>query len=82
MEKFVIGMLLGGVGGALLVTNNYKMRTLVRKSQDEIQAKLDKMLDEKIETVEKGTEKIVQETEKAVDETKKKVKKAVEKADK
>ena len=82
MEKFALGVMVGGICGALLTANNYKMRTLVRKSQDEIQAKLDKMLDEKIETVEKGTEKIVQETEKAADETKKKVKKAVEKADK
>ena len=81
MEKFVVGMLLGGLGGALLVTNNYKMRTLVRKGQDEIQAKLDKMLDEKIDSVEKSTDKIVKETEKAADEVKKKVKKAVEKAE-
>ena len=48
MEKFFIGMLLGGVGGALLIANNYKMRTLVKKSQEEVQNKLNELLDEKI----------------------------------
>lgn len=48
MEKFAIGLLLGCVGGALLTANNYKMRTLVKKSQEEVQAKFDAMLDEKI----------------------------------
>ena len=58
MEKFAIGLLLGGLGGALLVANNYKMRTLVRKGQEEVQAKLDKLMDEKIEAVEIATESI------------------------
>ena len=48
MEKFVIGLLVGGVCGALLTANNYKMRTLVRKGQEEVQAKLDELMDEKI----------------------------------
>ena len=48
MEKFAIGLMVGGIGGALLVANNYKMRTLVRKTQEEVQANLDRMLDEKI----------------------------------
>lgn len=48
MEKFAIGLLLGGVGGALLATNNYKMRTLVKKGQEEMQNKLNAMMDEKI----------------------------------
>ncbi|MBR6703299.1 MAG: hypothetical protein IKL76_01935 [Clostridia bacterium] len=48
MEKFAIGLLLGGVGGALLVANNYKMRTLVKKGQEEVQNKLNTMMDEKI----------------------------------
>ena len=48
MEKFVVGLLLGGVCGALLTANNYKMRTLVRKGQEEVQAKLDELMDEKI----------------------------------
>ena len=48
MEKFAIGFLLGGLGGALLIANNYKMRTLVKKGQEEVQSKLDSMMDEKI----------------------------------
>ena len=59
MEKFALGVLLGGMGGALLVANNYKMRTLVRKTQDEIQAKFDSLMDEKIRAMdeEKAEEK-------------------------
>lgn len=52
MEKFVVGLLLGGVCGALLTANNYKMRTLVRKGQEEVQAKLDELMDEKIRAFE------------------------------
>ncbi|MBQ8685035.1 MAG: hypothetical protein IJ514_02545 [Clostridia bacterium] len=48
MEKFAIGLVIGGIGGALLVANNYKMRTLVKKGQEEIQNKLDELMDEKI----------------------------------
>ena len=36
MEKFTIGLLLGAVGGALLAANSCKMRTLVRKGQEEV----------------------------------------------
>ena len=52
MEKFAIGLALGCLGGALLVTNNYKMRTLVRKSQEEVQNKLDELMDEKLRDME------------------------------
>lgn len=52
MEKFVVGLLLGGVCGALLTANNYKMRSLVRKGQEEVQAKLDELMDEKIRAFE------------------------------
>ena len=54
MEKFVIGMLVGGIGGALLVANNYKMRTIVKKSQEDAQAKLNELLDEKIKQMDAG----------------------------
>ena len=47
MEKFIIGVALGGLAGALLTANNYKMRILVKKGQEEVQAKLDKIIDEK-----------------------------------
>ena len=75
MEKFAIGVALGMVGGALLVTNNYKMRMLVKKSQDEVQAKFDEMLDEKLQTMEDTAKKVKDEVSSTVEETKKKLKK-------
>ena len=36
MEKiFCLGVMIGAVGGALLIANSYKMRSLVKKSQAE-----------------------------------------------
>ncbi len=82
MEKFAIGLALGCLGGALLVTNNYKMRTLVRKSQEEVQNKLDELMDEKIQAMEENAEKAtdaVKETVKeGVDKVKAKVKKTTQ----
>lgn len=75
MEKFAIGVALGMVGGALLVTNNYKMRMLVKKSQDEVQAKFDEMLDEKLQSMEETAQKVKDEVSSTVEETKKKLKK-------
>lgn len=57
MEKFAIGLVVGGVCGALLTANNYKMRTLVRKGQEEVQEKLDELMDEKIRAFEEKAEK-------------------------
>ena len=48
MEKFAIGLTVGGLVGALLVANNYKMRALVKKGQQEVQDKLDELLDKKL----------------------------------
>ncbi len=79
MEKLVIGLLIGGVAGALLTANNYKMRTLVKKSQEEVQAKLDQFMDEKIEDLEKGREKIKETVKEKTDEI---MNKAEEKLDK
>ena len=56
MEKFTTGLLLGAVAGALVVTNSYKMRVLVKKGQDEMKTKLDEMMDEKIKALEKMAE--------------------------
>ncbi|MBQ8428264.1 MAG: hypothetical protein IJX18_03315 [Clostridia bacterium] len=52
MEKFTTGLLLGAVAGALVVTNSYKMRVLVKKGQDEMKSKLDEMMEEKIKMLE------------------------------
>lgn len=47
MEKmFCIGLLFGMVGGALLVANSYKVRSLVKKSQAEFMQKVDEKMDE------------------------------------
>ncbi len=49
MEKlFCLGVALGMVGGALIVANSYKARSLVKKSQSEIMQKVDEMMDEKL----------------------------------
>ena len=48
MEKFVVGVALGMIGGAVLTANNYKMRRFVKKSQEEVQAKLDKFIEENV----------------------------------
>ena len=72
MEKFIIGAALGGLAGALLTANNYKMRTLVRKGQEEVQAKLDKLMDEKIEMMEEGVEELKNEAKEKVEEIKEK----------
>ncbi len=51
MEKmFCLGVLLGAVGGALLVANSYKARSLVKKSQAEVMQKVDEMMDERLKT--------------------------------
>ena len=61
MEKFAIGLVIGGLGGALLVANNYKMRTLIKKGQEEVQMKLDKLMDEKIEAMNDAVDEIKEE---------------------
>ena len=49
MEKmFCIGLALGMVGGALIVANSYKARSLVKKSQAEMMDKVNEMMDEKL----------------------------------
>ena len=52
MEKFTVGLALGMLAGAIVVANSYKVRSIVKKSQDEIKNKVDEMLDEKIEMLE------------------------------
>ncbi len=79
MEKFAIGILIGGLTGALLTANSYKMRTLVKKGQAEVQAKLDKIMDDKIERMEEGAKEIKEEMKEKADELSKKAKKASKK---
>ena len=80
MEKFAIGLVIGGIGGALLAANNYKMRTLIKKSQEEVQAKLDRLMDEKIEAMEEATESLKEKAQETVEKVKDTVKETAEKA--
>ncbi len=49
MEKmFCLGFALGALGGALLVANSYKARSIVKKSQAEFIEKMDEMMDERL----------------------------------
>ena len=61
MEKFIIGIAVGGLCGALLVANNYKMRALVKKGHEEVQKKLDDMLDEKLDDMEQQAKETVKD---------------------
>lgn len=58
MEKmFCLGLLLGAMGGALVVANSYKARSLVKKSQAELMEKMDEMMDERLRQMESTQEK-------------------------
>ena len=76
MEKFAIGLVVGGLGGALLVANNYKMRTLIKKGQSEVQAKLDKLMDEKIDEIDDAMEEVKEKAETVKEKSRKALKKA------
>ena len=80
MEKFIIGVALGGIAGAVLTANSYKMRMLVKKGQEEVQAKLDKLMDEKIEMMEEGVETLKAEAKEKIEEVKEKKPKVFRKA--
>lgn len=80
MEKFAIGLLLGGLGGALLVANNYKMRTLVKKGQEEVQSKFDELMDDKIREMEQKAEKTASDLKEKAEDVASDVKKKVKKA--
>ncbi len=48
MEKLVLGMLIGAVGGAVAVTNSYRMRSIIKKGQDEVLTMVNDAMDEKL----------------------------------
>ena len=80
MEKFAIGLVIGGLGGALLVANNYKMRTLIKKGQEEVQAKLDKLMDEKIEEMDQLVEDVKTQAKETADNVQENVEKVKDKS--
>ena len=50
MEKiFCLGLMFGAVGGALLVANSYKARSLVKKGQADVMQKVSDMMDERLQ---------------------------------
>ncbi len=42
-DKFLTGIVLGMVGGALIVTNSVRARQLVKESQQEVKEKVEKL---------------------------------------
>lgn len=81
MEKFALGVVVGGICGALLTTNNYRMRALVRKTQEEVQSKFDQMLEEKTRAMEAMSDDSNADSESAKrPENKKRASKTAEKA--
>lgn len=65
MEKvFCLGLLFGMVGGALIVANSYKARSLVKKSQAEVLQKVDEMMDERLKKDEPRQEQEQQDKKK------------------
>ena len=60
MEKFILGVALGMAGGALMVANNCKLRNLVKKNQDDLMKKAEKLIDTKLEKLEQMSESMTQ----------------------
>lgn len=56
MEKFILGVLVGMAGGALIVANNCKIRNLVKKNQEDWMQKAEQYVDSKLEQLEKKGE--------------------------
>ena len=65
MEKmFCLGLMIGAVGGALIVANSYKARSVVKKSQAEFMQKLDEVMDERLKANGNGEEGKTEKAEK------------------
>ena len=57
MERFIAGLALGMIGGALIVANSNRTRSLVKKGQDEMISRVDAYIDEKLENMENAVSK-------------------------
>lgn len=42
-DKFLCGMILGVIGGAVLATNSQRARQVVREGQEQVKQKVDEM---------------------------------------
>ena len=56
----MLGVAIGMAGGALMVANNCKLRNLVKKNQDDLMKKAEKLIDTKLEKLEQMTESMTQ----------------------
>lgn len=54
MEKFIAGIAVGTVMGALLVANSRKTRALLQRGQEELKARVDAYIDEKLAAMDKA----------------------------
>lgn len=55
MEKmFCLGLMFGALGGALVVANSYKVRSLVKKSQSEFIEKVNEAVDQRLNAMQSG----------------------------
>lgn len=61
MDKFIIGLVLGMAGGAVVVANNCKLQNLVKKNQEDIMMKAEEYIDQKLEELDKKTSKTQKE---------------------
>ena len=52
-EKFLFGVVLGMIGGAVLVTNSAKARQLIKDGQTEVQKKVEVIAKPKTQTSKK-----------------------------
>lgn len=65
MEKFMIGLVVGMAGGALLVANNCKLLNLVKKNQEDLMNKAECYIDKKLDELEKMGESQEKKSEKS-----------------
>lgn len=54
MEKFIAGLAVGSVMGALLVANSRKTRALLQRGQEELKTRVDAYIDEKLAAMDKA----------------------------
>ena len=53
-EKFIAGLAVGSVMGALLIANSRKTRALLQRGQEELKARVDAYIDERLAAMDKA----------------------------
>lgn len=56
-KAFCVGLILGALGGALVVTNSHKARVMLKKGQEDLKDKISEFIDEKLEEKENEVKK-------------------------